>query len=193
MTVADSRRLTKIQIFELLLKDIWNYTSTFLNIQQNVKYFIQYHHSSTKYMYQMTVRFIYENAIQSRGRYKSFRLVFVNHSDTACRWREFDSWNVTRSQLRQDNFLFLLRNFVARNVRHVCTVQCLCADDMQMGFCHVLCLKAGRRHGSKTLRRHKMRSCVSRRCVCICTCSSRLALYESTSLVHQTFARLQDG
>jgi len=29
-------------------------------------------------------------------------------------------------------------------------------DDMQMAFCHVLCLKAGRRHGSETLRRHKM-------------------------------------
>jgi len=35
-------------------------------------------------------------------------------------------------------------------------------------------LKAGRKHGSEILRRQKMRSSVSRRCVCICKCSSRL-------------------
>ena len=180
MTVADSRRWTKIQILELLLKNIWNFIITFLNIQQEVKYFIQYHHSSTKHMCQLTVRFIYDSDIQSRERYKSVRLVFVNHSEMSCRWREYDSWNVTRSQLRQDSFLFLLRNFITRNVRHVCIVQCLCMDDMQMAFCHVLCLKAGRRHESEILRRHKFRSCVSSGCDGICKVSSLLALYEST-------------
>ena len=111
-----------------------------MNIQQNVKYFIQYHHSTTKYMFQLTVSFIYDNAIQSRERDRSLRLVFFNHSNTACRWREYDCWNVTGCQFRQDNFLFLLRNFIASNVRHVCIIQCLCMDDMQMAFCHVLCL-----------------------------------------------------
>lgn len=193
MTVADSRKLNKIQILEHLLKIIWNFIITFLNVQQKVKYFIQYHYSSTKYMCQSTVMFIYASAIHSRGRYKSLRLVFVNHSEMSCRWREYDIWNIARSQLRQDNFLFLLRNFIARNVRHVCMVHCLCMDDMQMAFCHVLCLKAGRRHQSEILRRHKLRGCVSRGCDCICKCSSRLALYVSTHLVHHLFTRVQPG
>jgi len=190
MPVADSCRLTKIQILERLLKNIWSFISMFFYYSTKRK--VLYSVPSQLNKIHVIWRLVCFTAMLLRT-YKSVRLVFVNHSDTECRWREYDSWNVTRSRLRQDNFLFLLRNFIVRNVRHVCIVQCLCMDDMQMAFCHVLCLKAGRRRGSVTLSRHKMRSCVSRGCVCICKFSSRLTLYESTYVVHQILTRLQAG